>query len=92
MIWLIVKIKLRLGSLESERKALGEMLIQVYYVLSGFSECSAGDTCMACLCSLEDYHYFRFIVLFTFSRHFSSTYRHILQTHNSHLHLQIQIG
>ena len=89
---MIVEIKLKLGSLESERKALGELLIQVYYVLSGFSECSAGETCMDCLCSLD---YFRFIILLlTFSRHFSSTYRHVLQTgsHNSHLHLQIQIG
>ena len=100
MIRLIVEVKLKLGSLESERKALGEMITQVYYVLNAFSECSVGETCMGCLCSLEDYHYFRFIVLLlTFSIHFSSTYRHVLTSlslqtgsHNRLLHLQILIG
>ena len=60
----IFEIKLMLGGLEASRVALAEMRLYAYYVLNGHSDYQTEeDECLACLCSLNDFHYFRFVIL-----------------------------
>ena len=60
----VFEIKLMLGELEASRAALAEMLLYAFYILNGFSDyCTKSDELLACLCSLKDYHYFRFVTL-----------------------------
>ena len=58
----VLEMKLMLGKLEANQPALAEMLLYVYYVLNGHSDYQAtGDTCLGCLCSINDFQYFRFV-------------------------------
>ena len=55
----LLEIKLMLGELEASRQSVAEMLL---YILNGHSDYRTREnSVLACLCSVKDFHYFRFV-------------------------------
>ena len=82
---MVIEMTLMLGKLEANRQALAEMLLYVQYVLNGHSDYQAGDTCLGCLCSINDFHYFRFVTQLNNFRYFSDSSSCRLKKDGHHL-------
>ena len=57
----VVEIKLKVGPLEGNLPALAELLLQVYYMLMGYSGADVHSSILGCLCDTKEYHYFRLV-------------------------------